>query len=231
MPLQINKFESREALIVSLTADVLEALSSVIGERSVSSMLLAGGNTPGPLYEHLSKQHFPWDRVWVAPTDERWVAPTHEDSNEKLIRGTLIKNEASKIQYMSLKSKADNPVRGQIEIENKLKELPWPPEVVLLGMGEDGHVASLFPGLPDTRDAMSIENTQRCHPVRREGDDVARISITLNTLLNSKRIFLLCYGEKKLKVIEKSAKEKTELFPVSHLLCQDAVPVTLYWAK
>ena len=231
MLLQINKFESRKALIASLTADVLKALSSGIGNRSVASMLLAGGSTPGPFYEHLSKQCFSWDKVWVAPTDERWVLPTHDDSNEKLIRGTLIKNEAAKVQYMSLKSKADDPVTGQIEIENKLKELPWPPEVVLLGMGEDGHVASLFPGLSDTRDAMSIQNTQRCHPVRREGDDVARISMTLNTLLNSKRIFLLCYGEKKLKILQKSAKEKTDLLPVSHLLCQNILPVILYWAK
>lgn len=229
--LNVNKFESRDALFEALTGDVINALSDGIKEREAASMLLSGGTTPGPLYERLSGQHFAWDKVWFAPTDERWVAPTHDDSNEKLIRNTLLKNKASNAHYIGLKSEGDDPAMGQGETENKLKRLPLPLDVVLLGMGEDGHVASLFPRLSDTREAMSIENKQLCHPVRRGGGDVARLSMTLNALLNAKRIFLLFYGEKKLEVLEKAAQEKTELLPVSFLLHQNHVPVTLYWAQ
>jgi len=228
--LNVNRFESRDALFEALTGDVLNALSDGIKERGSASMLLSGGTTPGPLYERLSTQRFAWDKVWFAPTDERWVAPTHDDSNEKLIRNTLLKNEAASAHYIGLKSAGDDPVIGQGETERKLKYLPLPFDVVLLGMGEDGHVASLFPELSDTRDAMSGKNKQLCHPVKRGGGDVARMSMTLNALLNANRIILLFYGEKKLEVLEKAAQEKTELFPVSFLLHQNQVPVTLYWA-
>ena len=120
---------------------------------------------------------------------------------------------------------------GQSETERKLQRMPLPLDVVLLGMGEDGHVASLFPGLADTRDAMSSENKRLCHPVRRGGGDVARMSMTLNALLDAKRVFLLFYGEKKLDVLEKAVQEKTDQLPISFLLHQNDVPITLYWAE
>ena len=194
-------------------------------------MLLSGGTTPGPLYERLSKQNFSWDKVWFAPTDERWVEPTHTDSNEKLIRNTLLKNEASGAHYIGLKSAGDDPVFGQKETELKLRQLPLPIDVVLLGMGEDGHIASLFPGLADTQNAMSETNKQLCHPVRRGDNDVNRMTMTLNVFLGAKQICLLFFGEKKLEVLENAVQEKTELLPVSFLIHQNQVPVSLYWAE
>ncbi len=152
-----NKFKSRAALFDQLSFDVVERLGAGISGRQAASMLLSGGTTPGPLYEKMSCVELDWQKVYFAPTDERWVAPDHADSNEKLIRDSLLKNNAAVANYVGLKSDGETPLIGQAETERKLAALPRPFDVVLLGMGEDGHFASLFPGLADTKEAMSAD--------------------------------------------------------------------------
>lgn len=225
------KFDSRQELGEVLKNDVINSLSEGLDEKGKASMLLSGGSTPGPLYKALSDQQLNWQNVWFAPTDERWVEPDHADSNEKLIRETLLQNNAKVANYIGLKSDADDPFTGQEQTNSNISAMPMPFDIVLLGMGEDGHVASLFPGLKDTREAMDDKSVNFCQGIRRGGSDVDRMTMTLNCLMKTKRIFLLFYGFKKLGVFEQAKLSKTDDLPVSYLLHQNHVPVSLYWAE
>lgn len=223
------KFDSREKLFDKLTADVTHDLAAGILKRGAASMLLSGGTTPGPLYEKLSRADLEWENIYFAPTDERWVEPGHRDSNERLMRETLLQGKAALAHYIGLKSSAADPVSGQVETEKNLKILPMPLDTVLLGMGEDGHVASLFPGLDDTKKALE-DDSNLCGPIIRGDGDTPRMTMTLRCLLQSKRIYLLFFGEKKLNVFEKALENKSDQLPVSEILHQNKVPVSLYWA-
>lgn len=227
----VKKYENRNDLINDLGKEILTSLSKGVADNGQASMLLSGGTTPGPLYEKLSNEALEWDKVWFAPTDERWVEPDHDDSNEKLIRKTLLQNNASAANYIGLKSAPDNPYDGQKFTEEKMKKFPFPIDVVLIGMGTDGHVASLFPGLADTKAAMSEVNQDLCHGICRGDGEVDRMTLTLNCILNAKQVILFFYGAEKLSVFENAMTEKTDTLPVSYLLNQNKVPVTLYWAE
>lgn len=226
-----NNFESREALMVELGSEIITALSASIENRGKASMLLSGGTTPGPLYKNLCVQDIAWDKVWFSATDERWVDPDHPDSNERLIRDTLLQNKAANAHYVSLKSDHPTPHAGQRDTEENFRKMPLPFDIVLLGMGEDGHVASLFPNIADSQDALGEEITTLCHAIKREEGDVDRMTVTLNGLLNSKQVFLLFFGTKKLDVFNSAKNVKTDELPVSYLLHQDNVPISLYWAE
>ena len=187
-------FGDREDLFQQLERDVMGKLQDGILKHGKASMLLSGGTTPGPLYERLSGQKFDWEKVWFSLTDERWVDRDNPQSNEKLIRETLLKNEAKAAHLIGLKSEGADVVVGQIKTDEKLSDLPLPSELVLLGMGEDGHIASLFPGLENTKEAMDISNKNLCQAIIREGGEIPRISMTLSALLDTKHIFLLFFG-------------------------------------
>ncbi|MEZ5759438.1 MAG: 6-phosphogluconolactonase [Emcibacteraceae bacterium] len=224
-------FSSREELFQQLELDSLEKLREGILARGKASMLLSGGTTPGPLYERLSKRKFDWDKVWFSLTDERWVNTDHPESNEKLIRNTLIEKEAKKAHLIGLKTPDKDVWEGYKVTEQILKNLPFPSDVVLLGMGEDGHIASLFPGLEDTKTAMDLNNKNLCQAIIRENGEIPRISMTLSALLDTKHIFLLFFGAKKKEVFERARKIKTSDLPVSCILHQESVPISLYFAN
>ena len=226
-----HKFVSKEKLCEQLCCETIKSISVGLAERGKASMLLAGGSSPRPLYEAMSNQELNWKNVYFAPTDERWVEPTSPESNERLIRETLMQNKAARTNYISLKSASDDPKAGQFEVGERLDQLPFPTDLVLLGMGEDGHIASLFPNLSDTMEAIDLNNENLCQAIHREENEVPRMTMTLNTLLNTKRIFLLFYGKKKLDVFNEAKERQTNQLPVSYLLHQNKVPIRLYWAE
>ncbi|MBT6032094.1 MAG: 6-phosphogluconolactonase, partial [Kordiimonadaceae bacterium] len=94
-----NIFESREELVSDLCAEIISKLSQSIDERQKASMLLSGGSTPGPLYDLMSKQEMNWKNVYFSVTDERWLETNHQDSNERLVRATLLQNKAASANY------------------------------------------------------------------------------------------------------------------------------------
>lgn len=225
------RYDSREQLLAELLEHVTGILGDAVEAKGKASMLLSGGTTPGGLYEMMSEVDLPWEKVWFGPTDERWVDPANEASNEKLVRETLRQNKAVGTNYVGHKSDFPDPTSGLEATMKQIKALPEPYNIVLLGMGTDGHVASLFPCSPDTPAALDPANPNSCHPIDRGDAEVPRMTMTLNQLLKAERIFLFFYGDEKAGVYEDALKEKTGNLPVSHILHQDKVPVTLYWAE
>lgn len=224
------KFDSRDELFGQLLQDVMAGLSSALESSDRASMLLSGGTSPGTLYEMMSQQTLDWANVWFGLSDERWVAPDHADSNEKLVHDTLLKNNASAANFIGLKLAVDDIEAGQEMSHQKLQALPRPFDITLLGMGLDGHAASLFPDSADTPAALDTANKMLCHPIRRGEGETPRISMTLNALLGSREIKLLIFGAEKWQVFEQAKALKSAQQPVSHILNQTQTPISVYWA-
>ena len=119
--------------------------------------------------------------------------------------------------------------RATAQTKEELSDLPKPFDIVLLGMGTDGHTASLFPDSKDIENALSEDNGSVCQPIDRGEGETLRMTMTLNALLNAKEIKLFFFGDEKLDVYNTAKAEKNICHPVSYILHQDKVPVTLYW--
>lgn len=224
------KFDSRDELFGQLLQDVMAELSSALKNNARASMLLSGGTSPGALYRMMSQQTLDWANVWFGLSDERWVATDHADSNEKLVRETLLTHNAARANFIGLKSAVEDIVAGQEMTNQRLQELPRPFDIVLLGMGLDGHTASLFPDSPDTPAALSEGYGMLCHPIRRGDGETPRMTMTLNALLGSHEIKLLIFGADKWQVYQQAKAGKSDSQPVSHILNQTQTPVSVYWA-
>ena len=139
------EFENTSALDIELAEKVAALLAADIQARGKASLVVSGGRTPMGFFHLLSQQLLDWSSVTVTLADERWVDADHQDSNEKLVRENLLINEAHQAQFISLKSAAKNAVDAESECEQALASAGQF-TVVILGMGDDGHTASLFPG-------------------------------------------------------------------------------------
>jgi len=224
------KFESKEILFTHLLSGVMAGLSHALAIKSQASMLLSGGTSPGALYEMMSRENFDWSKVWFGLSDERWVDTDHADSNEKLVHDMLLQNNAAKANFIGIKSVGDDVVAGQKTSDQQLRGLPRPFDITLLGMGLDGHTASLFPDSPDVAAAMDESNRMLCHPIHRGQKETPRMTMTLAALLQSREIKLLISGAEKWQVYQKARAHKSLQQPVSYLLHQTQIPLSVYWA-
>lgn len=148
-------FAQRRMLELNLLDTMLSRLSSIIQQKGYASMLLSGGKSPVSFYHLLAHTQLSWEKVYLGLSDERWVPPDHPDSNEKCIRDSLLRGNAQIAQFIGFKTTHDNVLVSANESEKQLKNLPRPFNIILLGMGEDGHIASLFPDSPDLKAALN----------------------------------------------------------------------------
>jgi 6-phosphogluconolactonase len=173
----------------------------------------------------------PWDRVDVCASDERWVPVDDEQSNELLLRRSLLaRGAASAARVHSLYRAGQSVDEAAPEVSRTLADaLDGPFDYCLLGMGADGHTASLFPDAQDIVGLLASAQVAVAVHVPRLAQ--ARISLTASRLLQSRRIALLLFGEEKLSVLQAAlAGGDVHALPVRCVLAQDAVPVTCHWA-
>jgi len=223
-------YANGSALVVELVERVAAALRQALAQRNRASLVVSGGKTPGPFFKALAREQLAWDKVWITLADERWVDPNDPESNEHLVRTTLLVDEARHAHFIGLKGPAATPEAGAAAAQSALATLPRPFDMVLLGLGEDGHTASLFPGAPELGAALS-ENAPDCIAVRPPGAPLARLSLSARTLSNSRAIVFLLEGESKWAVYQKARLPgAVERMPARALLLQEAVPVEVYWA-
>jgi 6-phosphogluconolactonase/glucosamine-6-phosphate isomerase/deaminase len=142
-------FSSREDCFREFVKDISALLLGSVKKYGEASFAVSGGQTPQHVFPILAKKLLPWGQISITLVDERWVEPLHPDSNEGLARRLLMKGPAAAARFIGLKTSADNPFDGQENCEVALAGLCWPLDAIFLGMGEDGHIASLFPGEAD----------------------------------------------------------------------------------
>ncbi len=228
---KIKRFQDAEELAERLSEHVAQRLKEAIAKRGHGVLVVSGGSTPLPLFEHLSSQDIPWEKVFITLADERWVEPDDADSNEHLVRNHLLKNRAARARFIGLKTDEASAGQGEMACEKRLREIPTPFDIVVLGMGGDGHTASLFPGASRLAAATAMDSGRRCMAITPATAPHERMTLTLPALLNSREIILHITGEKKWQVYEKAAaKGPEDQMPIRYILRQKQVPVTVWWA-
>jgi 6-phosphogluconolactonase len=224
-------FESREVASLA-AADLLAGLlRDTLDDNPLAgaSLVVSGGSTPGPCFAQLSTESLDWPRVTVVPSDERWVPPRNPASNELLIRRQLIRNKAGRAQLLPFFRAGIEAVQAPKMIERDLQAVPQPFSATLLGMGEDGHFASLFPDFSGLPGALDPGGEARCVMVQTGASPHPRISLTLSALLDSRAIILLIFGQAKRRVIE-AAYQADSAYPVEALLRHAGCPLHVLWA-
>lgn len=228
MMINEHLFNDFDELQATLTEHLLNILSKALVKNGAAVMAVPGGSTPIPLFQELAKKKFNWEKVTFLLTDERWVDNSHTESNENLLRTHFL--DTSGANFIPLKSKADSAKEGQKATEKRLEQIPFPTDICLLGMGEDGHIASLFPDAPELNQALDTNSKQRCIAVSPPSTPQERLSLTLSALLNTNQIILLIKGDKKRKIYLEAKEAKNPItFPVGHILHQSHAPIDVYW--
>jgi 6-phosphogluconolactonase len=218
-------------LAQALAADVAQTLARAIDARGGASLIVSGGKTPVKFFEQLRARPIEWRRVCIALADERWVDPSDPGSNEKMVREVLLKERAAEARFAGLKNAAPSPDLGAVSAWETFARIPRPFDVTLLGMGDDGHTASLFPGSPNLSIALAASAAAGCVGMWSPSAPQPRLSLNLSALLDSRRILILIEGAGKLSAYEAAAGAgPVEAMPVRAVLRQSRVPVEVIWA-
>lgn len=227
--MNIHEFESRSDAAIAAGKRIINALHRRLETHDSAAIVVSGGTTPAPVYDYMAHKELDWHRVHVLLSDERWVPADHADSNEKMLRDALEKSRASYAQITSYFD-AQNSLEDRCGLLDKeLADLPLPFTSVLLGMGDDGHFASLFPDAPDLNAALDLQSPRGFVPVDTGSSPHRRISMTLAALLRCDEVLLLISGAEKRAVLEQADDPGSDL-PIAHLLRQMRIPVDVFWA-
>ncbi|MEM9208293.1 MAG: 6-phosphogluconolactonase [Pseudomonadota bacterium] len=223
-------YESRAAAAVAAAQIIKAAVCRRLAANDEATLVLSGGSSPLGVFTELLGLDMPWRRLHVTLSDERWVAPDHEASNERMLyRALLGKANAQAARFLPLYA-ADTSIDERSDsLSAQLRTLPFPFACSLLGMGEDGHFASLFPDAGNLAAGLDTDNPELVMPVRTAASPHPRISLTLSALSRSDTVVLLIFGEKKREVLE-IALDEPGRFPVGTLLRQKRAPVRVLWA-
>ena len=229
--MSISEFRSAtQAELTLALADFIESeLSAAVAKRGQASLVVSGGSTPKSLFEALSHKSLPWDKITITLADERWVDVSSKDSNETMIRETLLCNAAAEAIFVPLKNSAETAVEGQALCQQSVANIHLPFDLVILGMGEDGHTASLFPGVSGS--ALDSGKPELCAAIKPPAAPHERMSLTARAILNSQKIILHIVGDKKWQVYrEASSPGLPDELPIRVVLHQAQVPVDVYWS-
>lgn len=236
-----------QALAVDLAQYVATVLQEEIDRNASASLIVSGGSTPAPVFRCLAKSDIQWERVSVSLADERWVPPGHPDSNESLVRDTLLVDNARVAGFVSLYRNHSEPADAIAAVTRDVDAMAHPFTVTLLGMGGDGHTASLFPDAPadQLREAMQLKSDgqlpARVAVLNPPSVDQIRISLTRSALLNSAYRVLHITGHNKSDVLARAMSESTiegeaipaytpGFKPVIGLLAPQSEKATVYWS-
>ena len=217
-----------ESLASDLCQCIGEILTEAIRKRGRASMAVSGGSTPIRLFKEFSLLSIDWTKIDLTLADDRWVDAKNADSNELLVRTHLIKNKAAKVNFIPLKNDAKTAKEGQIYSEKMLRKITLPFDVVVLGMGSDGHTASLFPCSDELPEAMNLNNSNYLISTSPKTAPYERISLTARVIFDSKNVFLHLNGSTKLHTLE-SAMEYKDLnkMPIYTFLKNG---LSIYWS-
>ncbi|HCY12857.1 MAG TPA: 6-phosphogluconolactonase [Gammaproteobacteria bacterium] len=225
-PTPILEFASRGAARAAAVTGVVESLAQALAGRGRASLGVCGGRTAAAMLPVLATQLIDWEHVDVFLVDERWVDPIDDQSNEKLVRTTLLQGPAAAARFTGLKSTHHSARQAAPNIEARLQAIARPFDVVFLGMGNDGHIASLFPGGAENSVTDRLVTASTAPAGTRE-----RISLTPAALQQVRRIVLVLFGRTKRALLEQAITQGSPVeLPVRHVLQQQGPELSIITA-
>ncbi|MBO9410603.1 MULTISPECIES: 6-phosphogluconolactonase [unclassified Ruegeria] len=223
--MNIQEYPDRDMLAIDVANALAGELEAALLHHDMVSFAVPGGTTPGPIFDGLCAADLEWDRVRILPTDERCVPGDSERSNERLIRQRLLTNRASVAQYVPLYVDGKDPDAVLPEIESLISPV-LPLSVLVLGMGEDMHTASLFPGMEGLAAALD-SHAPPLAVARTQTQPEARISLTAPVLDGALSKHLVIFGAAKRDALNKAMALPPEEAPIGAVLSG----MTVHWAE
>ncbi|RBW49903.1 6-phosphogluconolactonase [Marinobacter sp. F3R11] len=203
--------DSAQQVALELASAVAEFLNGRLLVARRVSLAVSGGSTPLPFFRALSLKDLDWNRVDVVLADERWVDETDAASNTRLVKENLLQNNAAAATYFSLKQKGDTPEDGLEAARKELANLTRPLDVLILGMGNDGHTASLFPDAPELVHAMDTESREVVAAMTPPSQAQKRITLTYALMREARYTALHLKGGEKLETLKRAFGQQDDL--------------------
>jgi 6-phosphogluconolactonase len=225
-----RRFIDAETLARTLAHDVANDLRAGIQERGEALIGLSGGTTPRRFLEVLGQQALDWTCITVTLADERWVPPSDPRSNERLLRETLLRGAAAAARFVPLYTTAATPSDGYATIAANIAKLHFPFDAVVLGMGNDGHCASLFADGDCITEALQADTQARVLPMHAPSAGEPRVTLTLSALVDTRALYLHFEGAAKERVFERIQQDDPEFAnaPVRRVLQHSPVTPKLF---
>lgn len=200
------QYPDRETLMENIAEDVADQLDAAISARGTATLAVPGGTTPAPFLTLLSKADLDWSKVSVMLTDERFVPESSDRSNTRLLRGTLLQNNAAAAILVPFYKEADAPEDVLSDLSDAISAA-LPLDVCVLGMGADMHTASLFPEADRLDEGLNLDSTAVLLPMRAPGAPEPRLTLTASVLRAARNIHILITGEGKKAAFEEAMVE------------------------
>jgi 6-phosphogluconolactonase len=212
-----------QALATTVAAQLHELLARSSGPVTVA---MPGGRSPVAFFEELSQTDIDWSRVIVTLVDDRLVNADHPDSNAGLVRRHLLQNNAAFAQFYPLVTTPEQPEADLARLDAGLPAI----DLVVFGMGEDGHAGSLFADAPELDEGLDEGNPHAALLVTPQHAPHRRITLSLARLLTAKKLYLAIQGKAKAQIVQASSWALTGRWPVSYFVQQAKAPLEVYWA-
>ena len=225
------EYDTLDELADAVAGDVGFIVESAVDARDASLIAIPGGKTAPAIYARIAKQKLPWKKVTVIPTDDRLVAVDSELSNVREIARAFLPLGARVVPLTS--EAADDYKLAGNAADARLQDLPWPPDLAWLGMGADGHTASIFAG-PDLQAALDAPKARRAIGVRPDplpsDGEVARVTLTRAAILSARTILVTITGQQKRDLLEQAiADGQSSKLPIGRVLAEIDQPIDIHW--
>ena len=219
-----HRFNNTAELDRALAHHLAQRLTEDLARYGDASLAVSGGRTPTGMFSQLSRCALDWSRVWLTLVDERCVPVESPDSNERLLRENLLQSGAAQARFVTMASAAQD---GVAVLNSQIAGMPKPFSAVVLGMGNDGHTASWFPGASNLADLLDPTNSALVAETQPPTAPHRRLTLTLAAVLQSREIIIHITGPQKKAVLEQAEERE---HPVAAALGQHATPASIWWA-
>jgi 6-phosphogluconolactonase len=226
--INLNTYEKSKKLVEELVIEVSSILKKALLEKNSATFLVSGGNTPKLFFQELSKVKLDWSLIKIGLVDERWIDSSNKDSNAYLVSKYLLQNEAKNAEFIPLFIENEECFSSDQICSNIYKQNFSNCDILILGMGSDGHIASIFPKSIRLDEAIDLNTEKFCISINPVTASYKRMSLTLKSILESKNLFLHIEGEEKFKIYTEALKSEDK-YPISKVLF-NALQIKVYYS-